>query len=71
MSVQQKDNSISLAELVKFLMATLVKWARTRQFGEIRIVVQDGKIQGVHESCSYREGLPNRDTAEQAALKAV
>jgi len=52
--------SHSLAEVVRFVITTLVKWAQTGQYGELRIVVQAGQIEFVHESASYRGQLPRR-----------
>ena len=58
--VTSQRGSHSLAEVVRFVIATLVKWAQIGQYGEIRIVVQGGQIEFVHEAVSYRGTLPRR-----------
>lgn len=70
--VGREPASISLADTVRFLITTLIRWAQTRQYGEIRIVVQAGQIEFIHEDMSYRGTVPKRsgpgmDAAERAA----
>lgn len=55
------DRHHSLAATVRFLIAVLVKWAQTRQYGEIRIVVQAGQIHVVHKAETYQGQLPRLD----------
>lgn len=57
---------LSLPEVIKFVMALLVKMAQRKNYGSIEIVVQDGQIVHVHEHVSYRGPLP----VEQAAAIA-
>lgn len=63
---------MNLAEVVRFVIVTLIRWSQLRQYGEIRIVVQGGQIEFVHENVSYRGGLPKRqgpgtEAADRAA----
>jgi len=65
------EPSISLAETVRFVIVTLIRWAQSRQYGEIRIVVQGGQIEFVHESASYRGTLPKRQGPGAEAAERV
>lgn len=59
---------LSLVEVVRFVIAVLVKMAQDRAYGEIRITVQGGQIEFVHESRSHRDRLPQaagQATADQ------
>jgi hypothetical protein len=60
---------MNLTEVVRFVISTLIRWAQTKQYGELRIVCQGGQIEFVHESASYRGSVPRRDgqNAEMAA----
>jgi hypothetical protein len=49
---------MSLKDVVRFVIVTLVKMAQQRAYGELRIVVQGGQIEFVHESRSHRGSLP-------------
>jgi uncharacterized membrane protein len=63
--------TISLADTIRFLIVTLARWAQNRQWGEVRIVIQNGQIVTVHEARSYQGSLPKRqvggDLVEEVA----
>lgn len=68
-------DDLTLKETISFIMGWLIRGARRHSWGELRIVVQDGKITGVHEHHSYRARLPRIEEAEtdplpKAALRA-
>lgn len=50
-----------LVDVLRFIITTLIAWAQSRSYGEIRIVVQGGQIEFVHESRSHRDRLPQSD----------
>lgn len=58
--VEGRGRTISLGALIPFLMELLTRWAAGGTYGEIRIVVQGGQIEFVHESVSFRGTLPKR-----------
>lgn len=65
-------SGMALAEVVRFLITTLTRWAAARTYGEIRIVVMNGQIEAVHEHMSYRGSVPRRtgpgqETADRVA----
>lgn len=64
-------DDLSLQATVRFIMGWLIRSARKRTWGELRIVVQDGRITGVHEHISYRSKLPAIEEAETGPLKAA
>lgn len=49
---------LALVDVLRFVITTLVKMAQDRAYGEIRITVQGGQIEFVHESRSHRDRLP-------------
>lgn len=55
------NKGLALVDVLRFIITTLITWAQTRSYGEIRIVVQGGQIEFVHESRSHRDRLPNTD----------
>lgn len=68
MAQEREPRYLSLAQLVRFLIVTLTRWAAAKQYGEIRIVVQGGQIEFVHENLSHRGGLPQRNNWEGSEL---
>jgi hypothetical protein len=58
------EGDLSLQATVRFLMGWLVQAARGHRWGELRVVVQDGRITAVHEHSSYRGRLPVIDGAD-------
>lgn len=54
----RKSNGLALVEVVGWMIRTLVAMAQNRAWGEIRIIVQAGQIEAVHESQSHKGRLP-------------
>lgn len=52
------QSGMSLVEVVRFVISTLINMAQNRAWGEIRITVQGGQVLFVHESRSHRDRLP-------------
>jgi hypothetical protein len=58
---------ISLDELIKYLLAVMPVWSARRDWGEIRIPIQNGQPMAVLETRSYRSGqLPGSDSSSAA-----
>lgn len=60
---------LSLRDVIRWTMGTLVGMAQRREWGEIRITVQGGQIMLVHQGLSFRDRLPQQDAAAQANLE--
>lgn len=58
-------------DTVGFVLGWLVRAARRRQWGELKIVVQDGQIVGVHEHASYRDALPALPESENLNVQVA
>lgn len=58
---------LSLVETVRWVITTLVDMAQNRAWGEIKITVQGGQIEFVHESRSHRDRLPQAGTGTNLA----
>ena len=56
---------LSAQTVVRFVMAWLSQAARRREWGELRIVVQDGQILTVTEQRSFRTNLPTIEPSTQ------
>lgn len=67
----QTTEALPLTGVIKFVIMTLQAWARRRQWGELRIVVQFGQIYIVTEHRSYRGGVPDapEDRPEDKAIE--
>lgn len=61
---------VALKAVVKFVINTLVKMAQRREWGEIRIVVQDGQIVNIHDDRSYKR-LPDIGAIEPEAARVL
>lgn len=57
---------LSAQSVIRFVLAWLSQAARKREWGELRIVVQDGQILSVTEQRSFRSNLPTIDPSTQA-----
>lgn len=67
--------ALSLKNTLHWALLTLVRMAQRREWGEIRITVQDGQIMLCHEAVSYRDKLPQAvagvDPVQARQLAAV
>jgi hypothetical protein len=66
-----KRGGLGLVEVIRYVITTLVHMAQTKAWGEIRITVQSGQIEFVHESRSHRDRLPAGDQAADQVLKEL
>lgn len=58
----KRGGGMALTDVVKTVICILIDMAQKRAWGEIRITVQSGQIEFVHESRSYRDRLPEAAT---------
>lgn len=60
----------AMVDVVRWVIQTLIKMAQVKDWGEIRITVQDGQVMFVHEARSYRHRLP-QDSQGPAVAEVV
>ncbi len=71
MNAPAKRSGIGLADLVKWLIGTLVGMSRDKGYGKIEITVQAGQIEFVHVSRSHRDSLPQAAADSTDQVKQV
>ena len=67
----QRSTGIALVEVVGWVIRTLVAMAQNRAWGEIRIIVQGGQIEAVHENHSHKGRLPGAAATDGDQVKRI
>lgn len=66
-----QEKSLSLVDVVRFVIVTLQTWAKQRAWAELTISVSNGQIITVHEHKTHRDGLPGSDIRHKAEIRSI